>query len=188
MTYRMNRRVCGVLAVATTVAVVAGTVNASTRDLDPLGAEDVVAIEAVLERYSIALNNNDWAAYSQVFAEDAVQEWASSSEGAMGERLVGLKAIVNLMVSLPRYKAGTNDHLNVNSIVWRDQTGTVRSWSYYLVPMPDGTVRHGEYLDVFVKTRDGWRISYRRGNQRSSFGAQSKEWYGPWWLSSTSEK
>jgi len=165
-----------------------GSADAVAKNAQPLRAEDVVAIEAVLERYSIALNNNDWAAYRQVFTEDAVQEWASSSEGAMGERLVGLKAIVNLMASLPRYKAGTNDHFNINSVVWRDQNGIVRSWSYYLVPMPDGTVRTGEYLDVLVKTKDGWRISFRRGNQRSSFGAQSKEWYGPWWLSADSEK
>lgn len=190
MKSKMSARLISGIPTMVALLVLGGLVSTGVmaKNTNPLSVEDRLAIEDVLERYSIALNNNDWDALGQVFTEDSVQEWSESSEGAMSARMVGRKAIVNMVSSLPQYKAGTNDHLNVNSVIWRDGTGTVRAWSYYVVPMPDKTVRAGEYLDVFVNTEDGWRISYRRGNRRSAYGAQSKEWYGPWWLSSAGAK
>lgn len=148
-----------------------------------LTLEEHSEIETVLAKYALALDNNDWEAYGQIFTEDAVMEFANSTEGTNGAPLDGLKTITGFMSRQDSLKAGKSDHHTLNSVIWRDSTGVVRAWSNYLVTRADGTVTHGEYLDQLVQTKDGWRIKHRRGNNRTQFGAQPRAWYGAFWLS-----
>ena len=148
-----------------------------------LTLEERSEIETVLAKYALALDNNDWAAYGQIFTEDAVMEFANSSEGTNGAPLEGLTTITGFMSKQDSLKAGKSDHHTLNSVIWRDAGGVVRAWSTYLVTRADGTLTHGEYLDQLVATKEGWRIKHRRGNNRSQFGAQPRAWYGAFWLS-----
>lgn len=152
-------------------------------DSAKLTLEERSDIEIVLAKYALALDNNDWDAYRQIFTEDAVMEFANSSGGTNGPAMAGLRTITEFMSKQDSLKAGKSDHHTVNSVIWRDAGGAVRAWSNYLVTRADGTLTHGEYLDLLVPTKEGWRIKHRRGNNRSQFGAQPRAWYGAWWLS-----
>jgi hypothetical protein len=148
-----------------------------------LSLEDRSDIETVLAKYALALDNNDWDTYAQIFTADAVMEFANAPDGTNGPAMAGLKTITGYMSKQDSLKAGKSDHHTLNTVIWRDEGGAVRAWSTYLVTRADGTLTHGEYLDLLVSTKEGWRIKYRRGNNRTMFGAQPRAWYGAWWLS-----
>jgi hypothetical protein len=149
-------------------------------ELDPA---DRARIEELLSIYTIALNNNDWAAYEQVFTSDAVVEFTADSRGTMLSPIRGLASIVDQVASSSDFAAGRSDHHSVTCVIRRDGQGIVRAWSHFITARPDGFASRGEYLDIIVQTGSGWRISHRRGNVRTKYGAQPRQWYGAFWLS-----
>lgn len=157
----------------------------ATHGVTKLTVEDRLDIEDALHRYSIALDNNDWPAFDQVFAPDAVLEVLVSTNNDIA-RYVGFKAIVEVIAATPGLKSGQNDHHTINTVIWRDPSGVVRSWSHYITSKPNGTVSNGDYLDIWRRTRDGWRIEKRQNSVRSAYGAPPRSWFGPFWLSGPS--
>jgi hypothetical protein len=163
------------------------TVESAKRPVAKLSVEDRLDIQDTLARYSIAFDNNDWDAFSQVFTYDFVLDVTSSADGQVNTSK-GLKTAIERIASLPEYKAGLSDHHTVDMVIWRDKNGVVRSWSHYIVARPDGSTKRGEYLDEWTRTTEGWRINHRIAALRHLYGAEPRGFYGPWWLSGPTGK
>ena len=163
------------LTIASLVCVALLFVASQAAAGQPLTAKDRAEIQNTLATYSHLLNNHIVESLDLVFTKDTHHEYTNSSAGTIYPPVDGLDALAAVLLPV------NTDHETLDSIIWRDSDGTVRAWSSYITHRPDGTVGHGEYLDILVNTQDGWRISVRHGNTRSLYGQQPREWYGEWW-------
>ncbi|MER5867398.1 nuclear transport factor 2 family protein [Kitasatospora sp. NPDC002040] len=125
---------------------------------DHLSLDDAEQLRQLLARFSHAFDNADAEALGTVFAADGVIELART-----GAVFKGLEAIRAFSSDLG---PESPDHQTVDTAFQLDQDGVVRGRSRYLVLLADGKVHNGEYLDVYVKTPDGWRIASRRSVPR----------------------
>ena len=141
--------------------------------VDPVA--ELVAIErikALKARYFRCLDTKDWAAWAEVFAEDAVLEFdlAVSTRGRDGRpapRLVGRAAIVETVAG--RNAASTTvHHGHTPEIAVLSETEARGIWAMEdILRHPEGKRSpagfsflhgYGHYHETYVRTEAGWRI------------------------------
>jgi hypothetical protein len=128
---------------------------------------DLAAIGQVVALFPHAFARGGSDALAAVFTPDAVIE-LTRGPGALK---VGLAAISEFAAAL----AGDGpEHHTLDTVAFVGDYGVVRARSRYLALLPDQSVHNGDYLDTFVDTPGGWRISRRisvprfpRGEQRT---------------------
>lgn len=128
--------------------------------MDGLGdLADRVAIRALVDGYAAAADRRDAAAFGALFTPDATLVGSQL-------RYEGADQIATIPAKLDRYER--TFHLVANHVV--DLAGDTASGETYCAAhhlhTVDGVqvdrVLHIRYLDDFVRTDDGWRISCRR--------------------------
>jgi ketosteroid isomerase-like protein len=128
-------------------------------DLDAL--LDKQAITEACYRYGIALDSRDWSRLATCFTPDAeayymdlppchgYQAIEDTCRGALSPLTATQHLIANVTVDLDGDEANSICYLQAQHV----KTGT---------PGGDNFIIAGRYLDVFVRTAEGWRIRERR--------------------------
>lgn len=123
--------------------------------------EDIHAIRQLVGRYSLAVDDHDFAALHAVFAADAMYGWHGREPDARGR-----DAVVELLRSRIA-PAGPSFHVNHDHLIDWDEaapdqaTGVVFA---HAEGSPGGRqmVNAIRYHDTYVREREGWRIRDRR--------------------------
>ncbi len=128
---------------------------------------DRAEIQDLITAYCHAIDLRDWAALDAVFVPDADIDY--SATGGIRGKLAEIKPF--LEATLPLFKS--TQHFVTNPLIRIDgNTATARSLLFNPVTMARDTGDHtlfigAWYVDEFVRTPQGWRISSRR--QEKSF-------------------
>lgn len=124
-------------------------------DSPTLSATDHAEILQTLTRLAHAFDNNLVDSLGLIFTAD-VQVELGQVDGGESQ---GLDAIRELLTARPDVAP---DHQTVGTVLLVGPDGTVRARSRYVATHPDGSTTSGDYLDVLIRTADGWRISFFR--------------------------
>lgn len=122
----------------------------------------LVAINQVLSLYAQVVDDGAWDGLSQVFTADAVIDHTPIGSA----RMTGLEEASSRFAEGMRRRPIAH-HLT-NPVVQGVEDGgrTLRVRSKWLVVDQEGHARSGYYLDTFVATMAGWRISNRVATPR----------------------
>jgi ketosteroid isomerase-like protein len=123
---------------------------AATSDTNGLGADDVVAIQAVIMKYGFFIDDRDFDRMGEVFTEDAVVDYRPGSGGPF----VGLAEIDRAMKTLQH----PVQHMMVSHIIDSVSGDEVVTRTKALIPLQVGGIADIAYRDVLVRTPAGWRI------------------------------
>ena len=116
-------------------------------------SEDILAIHDLLARYGHVVDDADWSALSDVFADEAVFDLEALRRGSAH----GTEELRACFARLDHPLA----HHTTNVTIEPDGTQRARVRCKYLVVSDDGTTRTGEYHDEVVHTAQGWRLQRR---------------------------
>ncbi|MBL7551488.1 nuclear transport factor 2 family protein [Frankia sp. AgB1.9] len=125
-----------------------------------LPQDDVLAIQEILALFSYVFDDNDVDGLGLVFTPDATVEHGIGPHRSYH----GLAELADYVLSK---SAAAPDHFTVNTALSARDDGTVLARSRYIGINRDSRLTSGEFLDIFVRTAQGWRISYRRGIPRT---------------------
>ena len=122
------------------------------------------AIENVLNRYSIAYDDNDMAEMADTFTDDAVLTMRIADGDLIGP-FEGKEAVMKLMTDS---LAGQNDqrrHVTTNMVVRKETDDSALVSSYLtLIQVKDGTAKvlsTARYDDELRREGDAWRFTKR---------------------------
>jgi ketosteroid isomerase-like protein len=124
--------------------------------------EDLLTVQRLIVDYAVHLDNRDYTAYANLFAEDG--EWANAEGGYKGRAAIHdmLKKIIGPVEGAPN---DANFHIPSNMQVDVDgDRATAFSRFFFIIRGGDGApvpALAGAYRDEFVRTTDGWRIKKR---------------------------
>ena len=122
-----------------------------------LTVEDRLDIAHTVARYAHIPNNTDFDALDFVFTHDAVLNTAGVTEPRRG--------IAEIREALSARHIA--DHMTTNVCI--DVTDNdIRVWSMFLVVTDEGQAINGDYLDVVIRTKAGWRVTERTVVRRYS--------------------
>jgi 3-oxoacyl-[acyl-carrier protein] reductase len=122
--------------------------------------EDLLAIVQVLSLYAQVIDDHAWPRLTEIFTPDAVIDHTPNGSKLMA----GVEdAAASMSAGMTRHPIA---HHLTNPVVVATGAGTVRVRSKWLVIDTEGKSRSGYYLDDFVTTADGWRISHRVASPR----------------------
>ena len=125
----------------------------------PLSIEDKVELIELAGRYGDAIDDRNWSALDDIFAEDATFDVPT-----IDARMVGLEGIKRFMDDNEHLHPGAHLMTNIHSIETADGVELhFRGILPRVTPEEDGstTIVHGSYYDSVVKTPDGWRVKER---------------------------
>ena len=132
---------------------------------------DKAAIEAVLKRYARALDEKAFDDLDACFTPDAHLDYtcAGGIAGAYPEVKAWLVEVLPPIAEMQHFTT------NVELVLDGDTaTGTSYTLNVNGMRVASGEVKHmivgAQYVDRFVRTPDGWRISYRREDRLAAFG------------------
>lgn len=122
-------------------------------------------IENVLNRYSIAYDENDMTEMADTFAEDAVLTMRIGDGDQIGP-FEGKAAVMKLMTDSLASQSDQRRHVTTNLAVRREDGQTAAVSSYLtLISVADGTARvlsTARYEDELQREDDGaWRFTKR---------------------------
>jgi hypothetical protein len=127
-------------------------------DLSPDEVADRLAIDDLLTRYTMAVDDGAWDQLDTVFTPDAVIDYTSAG-GIRGTREEIKAWLAKVLTIFP-----VRQHMIANKRVVIDgDTATVRAYFYnpMMLEVPDGPPRPapggGYYNHRLVRTPDGWR-------------------------------
>jgi uncharacterized protein (TIGR02246 family) len=123
------------------------------------------AIENVLNRYSIAYDDNDMAEMADTFAEDAVLSMRIAGGDLIGP-FEGKAAVMKLMTDSLASQTDQRRHVTTNMAVRKETEDAATVNSYLtLISVEGGTatlLSTGKYEDELVREADGaWRFTKR---------------------------
>ena len=132
------------------------------REMSTREISDRIAIQDLLTRYTVAIDDKDWELLDTCFLPDAYVDYTSSG-GIKGEYPEVRAWLAKALAAFPM-----TQHLVSNSVVeLAGDTATART----MVFNPMGTAKDkgghnlffvgGWYKDELVRTDDGWRIAVR---------------------------
>jgi ketosteroid isomerase-like protein len=121
-----------------------------TSDLHGLGAEDVLAIQAVIMKYGFLIDDREFDRLGEVFTEDAVVDYRPGGEGPFA----GLAEIRRAMKTLQH----PVQHMMVSHIIDNVSGDEVVTRTKALIPLQVGGIADITYRDLLVRTPAGWRI------------------------------
>lgn len=129
------------------------------------------AIEKVLKRYARALDEKNYDALDECFTNDAHIDYTCAG-GLKGEYPEIKAWLAKVLDPLPEMQ-----HFTTNvELAFDGDTASGTSYTLNVNGMHDagGELRHmivgAQYIDRFVRTAQGWRISYRREARLCTFG------------------
>jgi hypothetical protein len=122
--------------------------------MEELTPADLTGIRETLALFSHVFDNEEIADLDRVFTDDAVIELTRGT----GRTVRGLTAIGEFARSLGPHPP---NHHTLDSHIFVDDDGVVRTRSRYLAILPDGSLHNGDYLDILRRTPQGWRIGHR---------------------------
>lgn len=128
-----------------------------------VSADTVRQIRDVLERYFSAIDARRFEWLHDVFTKDAIGDW-TGGPGVAGSVMHGADSIVERISNVSRFAAST--HVFGNSAIEQrspDECHAVTEAVAYLAASGISRifVRGVRYIDRFVLTDAGWRISHR---------------------------
>jgi 3-phenylpropionate/cinnamic acid dioxygenase small subunit len=123
-----------------------------------MDADDIVAIEQLLARYTHLLDDHEFDRLGEVFAEDAEADYSS---GGVTRVLTGLDKIVAFLSN-----ANASSAHHISNVFVFEREGRVCARTKFFVPYtrPQHHPHRwygGEYDDVLSRLPDGWRIQRR---------------------------
>jgi uncharacterized protein (TIGR02246 family) len=123
------------------------------------------AIENVLNRYSIAYDDNDMAEMADTFTEDAVMSMRIAGGDLIGP-FEGKAAVMKLMTDSLASQTDQRRHVTTNMAVRKETEDAATVNSYLtLISVEGGTatlLSTGKYEDELVREADGaWRFTKR---------------------------
>lgn len=132
---------------------------------------DEAAIGRLLKRYARALDERNFAAFASIFTPDALLDFSKVGGPAAShpEIAAWLSEALGQVPELQHFT--TNIEID---LAGDHATGKSYTLSISATPLEGGTLGHmvmgAQYLDEFVRTADGWRISARREEGLTVFG------------------
>jgi SnoaL-like domain len=148
---------------------------------DPRGVyplQDVAAVEAVLKRYSTAIDTKDWELFSSCFARDVDATYDD-------RRFAGCEVLTRYMDRLHQHLEASLHKLSNIDVRIKGKRAECRSYVEVIMIQPEGwSPRHlqvdGVYEDDLVKQRGRWVIQRRhfRPVWRTSGRLRGEDW--PW--------
>lgn len=123
------------------------------------------AIENVLNRYSIAYDDNDMAEMADTFADKAVMTLRIAGGDLIGP-FEGKDAVMKLMTDSLASQTDQRRHVTTNMVVRSEDESTAAVTSYLtLISIENGTatlLSTAKYEDELVRESDGaWRFAKR---------------------------
>jgi uncharacterized protein (TIGR02246 family) len=123
------------------------------------------AIENVLNRYSIAYDDNDMAEMADTFAEDAVMSMRIAGGDLIGP-FEGKAAVMKLMTDSLASQTDQRRHVTTNMAIRKETEDAATVSSYLtLISVKDGkatVLSTARYDDELVREADGaWRFTKR---------------------------
>ncbi len=124
---------------------------------------DRLAVSDLLDDYAYGVDTKDWALVASVFTYDAVLDY-SAFAGPNGSAADVLAWISESVASFPL----THHYITNRRIRIDGDTATCTAELFAPMGMPAGDdkmkllMTGGRYVDTFVRTSDGWKISSRR--------------------------
>ena len=123
-----------------------------------ISTHDHIAIQRLMYRYASCADHKDYAAFSEVFCEDAVFDYA-------GTLVTPCSAIEEMMHALDKYFKTQHQVHNVLYEVDGDiATGETYCLASHLIADSEDTKKIDmgiTYLDRLRRTAEGWRIEHR---------------------------
>jgi len=126
-----------------------------------LSPPDALAIHEILALFAHVFDNNEVEDLGLVFTAD-VQVDVGAGPSQIYQGLTEFADFVRNVKT-----AAAPDHHTVNTSLTPQDDGSVHARSRYIGINPEGRLTSGEWLDVLVRTPQGWRISYRRSLPRT---------------------
>ncbi len=143
-----------------------------------LSVNDILEIKEVLARFAFIHDDRHFDLYHLIFTEDAMLDsfYVGGVEGL--QSLQELKETVAVMLE----KGIRADHHTMNTIIVGGAEGEALARSRYITYWDDGRIVSGDYLDIFRRTPDGWRISLRKAARRMprEFGTPPAGFFRGW--------
>jgi ketosteroid isomerase-like protein len=120
----------------------------------PTEFEDRFAIRELIDRWSNAVNERDWALLGTCFTEDGVWDVGAPYNATILGNVPGL-------ISAQSYVIQTPHAVTINL---QGDTATARSTIQEVMRGPDGSGMQmwGTYYDDLLRTDAGWRFTRRR--------------------------
>jgi uncharacterized protein (TIGR02246 family) len=118
--------------------------------------EDQVAIRALIDSYTDAVFRRDAQAWGATWAEDALWNLA-------GTEVRGRDAIVGLWTQAMAGFPFVAFFAQIGSLAVEGDRAPGRVYTHEYLELADGSVSRpiGQYLDVYIRTGDGWRFAER---------------------------
>lgn len=123
---------------------------------------DLAAIHQTLALFAHVFDNRDTDGLRLVFTDDVTVDIGRGPTPARSFH--GIAAFAEYVAGKA---AAVPDHHTLNTAVAVDDLGRVQTRSRYIGVNPEGALTSGEFLDIFERTPDGWRIAYRRSIART---------------------
>jgi 3-phenylpropionate/cinnamic acid dioxygenase small subunit len=118
-----------------------------------MDAADLLAIQDLMAHYGHVVDDAAWDRLGEVFSPDAVFDLQALGLGAHR----GTAEVRACFEGLDHPVA----HHTTNVVIQAGRDGGARVRCKYLVVMPDGRTRSGEYRDEVGRGPDGWRLQRR---------------------------
>jgi uncharacterized protein (TIGR02246 family) len=125
----------------------------------PSAFEDRFAIRELIDQYSDAVNERDWAAFASCFTEDAVWDVGAPFSFKLETR--------DLITQIASSKISEEEYViqcpHAPVIKLNGDTATARTTMHEVVRSPGnkGAQLMGTYYDDLVRTPEGWRFKVR---------------------------
>jgi len=133
-----------------------------------MSAEDMLAIQQGVARYSYTFDSGDCEGWANVFTEDGVWEYYAAGATAPATRLVGHAELRDFCVMRRgERREGVTSYHHQSGVLFDEVTtdsARVRCMlilTIQVVGEPARVYMTGVYEDQWVKTAQGWRIRYR---------------------------
>ena len=131
-------------------------------------AEDMLAIQQQIARYSYTFDSGDADGWAKVFTPDGLWEFYATGAKQPDTRLDGYAALRDFCARrFSERRGGTTSYHHQSGIIFDELTADsarVRAMLIITVQVPGEQPRlymTGVYEDQWVKTPEGWRIKYR---------------------------
>jgi 3-phenylpropionate/cinnamic acid dioxygenase small subunit len=151
------------MMLAATLATVAGAAAPSSIEARLQQMEDQKAVERVLLEYGRTLDNRDFAAYSQLFAENGEWQGALGSyRGPAAIKTAMEKIFTDAAADIPK---GKNFHVmsNFDISVQGDRATAKSMFIFYKMTgsKPSAEVA-GRYEDILIREKGVWKFLQRK--------------------------
>jgi 3-phenylpropionate/cinnamic acid dioxygenase small subunit len=129
-----------------------------------LDGTDIVLIHQLLARYGHAIDQRDWAAFTELFVEDSSIDYRGGTGDVVRN---GRDAVVQWFVEVDSRHPAAHHVTNIVVDEHADPDGRVAVHSKFIAPYTREAhhpkrLSGGDYRDVVVRTPSGWRFQHKQ--------------------------